>query len=82
MDLPVSIGHGRWGIVHFRLTNELIAVVDVVTAVKACLPRPTSEGQPPTNLQVLPCLDYSLSPDQLMKLDKPQSVFGNEEVCQ
>ncbi|GAV01753.1 hypothetical protein RvY_12412 [Ramazzottius varieornatus] len=60
---------------------DLHGLADVVTAAKACLPRPRGEGQPPTNLQVLPCLDYSLSPDQLMKLDKPQSVFGNEEVC-
>ncbi|GAU87643.1 hypothetical protein RvY_00459-2 [Ramazzottius varieornatus] len=52
-------------------------LTDVVNAAKACLP----QGPNITNPEVLPCIDFSLSPDQMLKLETPHSMFGSAEIC-
>ncbi|OQV13906.1 hypothetical protein BV898_11901 [Hypsibius exemplaris] len=54
---------------------------DVVDAVKVCLPKtnaPIGDGE---MIRILPCMDFSLKPQQLLKLHRPHSIFGNQEVC-
>ncbi|OQV13808.1 hypothetical protein BV898_12027 [Hypsibius exemplaris] len=50
---------------------------EVVDAAKACLP----QGPIVTSPEVLGCIDFSLSPEQLLKLDVPHSMFGSGEIC-
>ncbi|OQV13905.1 hypothetical protein BV898_11900 [Hypsibius exemplaris] len=58
-------------------SKDADALKDVVDAAKLCLPRGGVVSQP----QVLPCLDFTLNPDQLLKLEEPHSIFGSGEIC-
>ena len=49
----------------------------MVDAAKACLP----QGPNITNPEVLACIDFSLGPDQMLKLETPHSMFGSAEIC-
>ena len=54
---------------------------DVVAAAKVCLPKKVNGKEGLVNSEILPCLNYILTPEHLVKLDKPQSVFGSPEIC-
>lgn len=54
----------------------VFSCVDVVAAAKACLPHGAVK-----NPEVLQCLDFSLTPDQLVKLQEAHSIFSNGEIC-
>jgi hypothetical protein len=58
-------------------SSKIGELQDIVSAVKECLPR----GGVVLHPEVLPCLDFSLTPDQLLKLEEPHSIFANGEVC-
>lgn len=59
------------------LPYSLSMISDLVTAVKACLPR----GPTVANPEVLPCLAFSILPAHLLSTERSNSMFGNEEIC-
>jgi hypothetical protein len=74
-SLPLSLRE-PCGIV-FRKLKSVLFPADVVDAAKACLP----QGPTVTNPEVLGCIDFSLSPEQMLKLEVPHSMFGSSEIC-
>ncbi|XP_055347585.1 uncharacterized protein LOC129594798 isoform X2 [Paramacrobiotus metropolitanus] len=50
---------------------------DLVTAARACIPRSDNIAHP----EVLACLDFSVTPDQLVSLSEAKSMFSNGEIC-
>ena len=61
---------------HGRFTN--VCVVDLAESSSRCY-LPHNDQEVPKEL--LSCLDYSLTSDQVLALQYQTSVFGNEEIC-